>query len=32
MSVGCFLALKPCDFQGFAAFILEELPLPPFSF
>jgi hypothetical protein len=32
MSVGCFLALKPCDFRGFAAFILEELPLPPFSF
>ena len=32
MSAGCFLALKPCDFRGFAAFNLEELPLPPFSF
>jgi hypothetical protein len=32
MSAGCSLALKPFDFRGLAAFNLEELPLPPFSF
>jgi len=32
MQAGCSLALKPHDFQGLAAFNLEEFPLPFFSF